>query len=230
MSKSNLICYTKISPNKTSPRKNKIRKITIHHAVGDISVESLGNLFANPKYQVASNYGIGSDGRIALYVDESDRAWTSANPENDHQAVNIEVANCTGEPDWKISEKAMKSLVNLCVDICKRNDIEKLVWTGDKTGNLTVHRFFRATLCPGTYLMKKMPWIAEQVNQRLTGVPFRMKATEKLLIRKDPDRNSPCVLVADIGVYTIIETGTVNGEKWGKLKSGAGWIYLGKDG
>ena len=164
---SSLVDYTLISPNKTSPRNKPITKITIHHMAGNLSIEKCGNIFVNPTRKASSNYGIGSDGRIGLYVDEKDRAWTSGNRENDNQAVTIEVANDVVGGIWHVSDKAMESLILLCVDICKRNGIEKLIYTGDKTGNLTMHKWFQATTCPGPYLESKFPYIADEVNKRL---------------------------------------------------------------
>ena len=124
MSNSPLISYTKISPNRTSPRKKPIRKITIHHMAGNLTVEQCGAVFAPTSRKASSNYGIGTDGRIGMYVEEKDRAWTSSSPDNDNQAVTIEVANNTLGPNWTVSDKAMASLIDLCVDICKRNGIQ----------------------------------------------------------------------------------------------------------
>lgn len=167
MSNSNLINHTNLSPNCNKPRNHKIDKITIHHMAGNMTVERCGELFGNASRQASSNYGIGSDGRVGLYVDEANRAWTSGNAENDHRAITIEVANDGGYPDWHVSDKALAKLIDLCVDICKRNGIEKLNFTGDKNGNLTMHKWFQATSCPGPYLESKFSHIAEQVNKRL---------------------------------------------------------------
>ena len=167
MSNSPLICYTKLSPNMTSPRKSAIKKITIHHMAGNMSIESCGNSFALSSRQASSNYGIGTDGRIGLYVEEKNRAWTSSNADNDNQAITIEVANDQIGGQWHVSDKAMSALIDLCVDICKRNGIARLNYTGDKSGNLTMHKWFASTLCPGPYLESKFPYIAEQVNKKL---------------------------------------------------------------
>lgn len=168
MSNSSLVNYTRLSPNCNKPRTHAIDKITIHHmAMINPSLETIGAGFANPARQGSSNYGIDSNGRIGLFVEEKDRAWTSGNAENDHRAVTIEVANCKGEPNWEVSDKAMDVLIKLCADICKRNGIKKLNFTGDATGNLTLHKYFQATGCPGPYLTSKMAWIANQVNEIL---------------------------------------------------------------
>lgn len=170
MSNSKLIVHTNISPNSNNPRNHKIDKITIHHMAGNASIETCGRIFADPNRQASSNYGVGTDGRIALYVDEANRAWTSSNAANDHRAVTIEVANDGGAPDWHVSDTALQATIDLCVDICKRNGIKKLNFTGDKSGNLTMHKWFAATGCPGPYLESKFPYIAAEVNKRLGAV------------------------------------------------------------
>lgn len=166
MSNSSLICYTKLSPHSRSRNGKKISKITIHHMAGNLSIETCGNVFQGSRV-ASSNYGIGSDGRIGLYVDEANRAITSCSTSNDSVAVTIEVANNSGAPNWTVSDKAYESLINLCVDICKRNDIKELEYTGDKNGNLTRHNMFYSTTCPGPYLQGKFSAIAEEVNKRL---------------------------------------------------------------
>jgi hypothetical protein len=170
MSNSKLATYTKLSPNCNAPRNHKIDKITIHHMAGNGSVETCGEYFSNVAIRASANYGIGSDGRIGLYVDEVNRAWTSSSPSNDHRAVTIEVANDGGAPNWHVSDKALAATIDLCVDICRRNGIKALNFTGDATGNLTMHKWFTNTLCPGPYLSGKFQYIADQVNARLGSV------------------------------------------------------------
>lgn len=167
MSNSKLVNYTKISPNSSNPRNHKIDKITIHHTAGVVSVETLGNIFAKESRQASSNYGIGSDGRVGLYVDEANRSWCSSSADNDNRAITIEVSNSAKGGDWSVSDKVLAKLIDLCVDICQRNGIAKLNYTGDKTGNLTMHKWFAATACPGPYLASKFPYIADEVNKRL---------------------------------------------------------------
>lgn len=167
MSNSPLVDYVCISPNKNSPRKYPITKITIHHMAGNLSVETCGSIFAKSSRQASSNYGIGTDGRVGMYVEEKDRSWCSSNADNDHRAITIEVANDVVGMDWHVSDTAYNKLIDLCVDICKRNGIDRLNYTGDKTGNLTMHKWFAATACPGPYLESCFPAIASEVNDRL---------------------------------------------------------------
>lgn len=167
MSNSNLVDYVRISPNSSNPRNKAIWKITIHHMAGNLSVESCGAGFAKPERKASSNYGIDSKGRVGMYVEEKNRAWTSSSAANDNRAVTIEVANDVIGGDWHVSDVALAKLIDLCVDICKRNGIKQLNFTGDANGNLTMHKYFAATACPGPYLESKFPYIANEVNKRL---------------------------------------------------------------
>lgn len=174
MSNSPLVSYTKISPNKSSPRNHKIDTVTIHCVVGQCSVETLGNVFAPTSRQASSNYGIGYDGRIGMYVEEKDRSWCSSNAANDNRAITIEVASDTKEP-YAVNAKAYAALIDLLVDICKRNGIKELVWSTNKADrvnhkngcNMTVHRDYANKSCPGTYLYERHAQIASEVNKRL---------------------------------------------------------------
>ena len=176
MSNSNLVNYTKLSPNCNHPRKNQIDTVTIHCVVGQLSVEQLGDIFAKPERKASSNYGIGVDGRIGLYVNECDRSWCSSNAANDNRAVTIEVASDTKDP-YAVNDKAMNSLITLLADICKRNGIKQLIWSVNKNDrvnhlngcNMTVHRDYANKECPGAYLYGKHGWIAAQVNKLLQG-------------------------------------------------------------
>lgn len=177
MSNSGLVSYTKISPNKNSPRNHAIDTITIHCVVGQCSVETLGNVFESKSREVSSNYGVGYDGRIGLYVEEKDRSWCSSNSANDNRAITIEVASDTYSP-YAVTDAAFNALINLCVDICRRNGIKKLVWSTDRNTrvnhlngcNMTVHRDYANKSCPGEYLYSRMGTIAQKVNAKL-GVP-----------------------------------------------------------
>lgn len=242
MSNSTLATYTRISPNKTSPRNHKIDTITIHCMACDLSVERCGAVFAKRTRMASSNYGVGSDGRVGLYVEEKDRSWCSSNKANDHRAVTIEVA-CEPVAPYKVTDAAMAALIELVADICRRNDIKQLLWKGDKSligqvdkQNMTVHRWFAKKACPGDYLYGKHGYIAAEVNKRLgvTAVQpepaqqpaetYKVRITANTLNVRAGAGTSYKVTttVKKGGIYTITEE--KNG--WGKLKSGAGWISL----
>lgn len=163
MSYSGLVSYVRISPNRTSPRYRSIKNIIVHHMAGNLSVETCGNVFAPSSRQASSNYGIGSDGRIACYVHEEDRAWTTGNGV-DHDSITIEVADDVIGGSWHSSAAAMQSLVKLCADICRRHGF-RLNYTGGKSGSLLMHKWYQATDCPGAYLESQFPWIAQETNK-----------------------------------------------------------------
>ena len=199
-----LVDYTRITHNKTVMDNKVNKKITIHHMAGNLSVETCANVFCGTR-QASSNYGIGTDGRVGLYVDEKDRAWTSSSRENDSQAVTIEVANNSGAPDWTVSDKAFNKLIDLCVDICKRNGIKQLTFTGDKNGTLTCHYMFAATACPGPYLKSRMPEIANLVNRRLGGSTTTEEVKKYYRVRKSWEDAA-----SQIGAYSILENAKNN--------------------
>lgn len=258
MSNSPLVTYTRITKNKTSPRKQPIDTITIHCIVGQWTAKQGCDYFANTDRQASANYIVGKDGSIGLCVDEKDRAWTSGGTlsvngitgsANDHRAVTIEVASDTAHP-YAVTAQAYEALVTLVTDICRRNGIKKLLWKGDRTlvgkidqQNMTVHRWFANKACPGDYLYERHGAIAAEVNRRLGAAvevpskppaieafkPYTVQVTTSALnIRKGPGVNYGLNgLIRDKGIYTIVAESAGNGaSKWGRLKSGAGWISL----
>ena len=169
-----LISYTKLSPNHSGLRTHSIDTITIHCMAVNGSVETLGNVFSKPSSKSSSNYGIGSDGRIALYVEEKNRSWCSSSSSNDNRAITIEVANIESQEPYRISDAAYDSLIKLCADICRRNNIKELLWKADKKligqvdkQNMTVHRWFANKSCPGNWLYEHHEQIAADVNKLL---------------------------------------------------------------
>ena len=161
--------YVYLSPNADFPREDTIQKVTIHHMAGDLTLEDLGASVAQRDRRASANYAIDGAGRVGLYVEECNRAWTSSNPANDSLAVTIEVANDEIGGEWHVSDAAYETLLDLCEDVCRRNGIEALHYTGDETGNLTLHSMFSSdTECPGPYLTGRMEEIAAEVNSRLS--------------------------------------------------------------
>lgn len=172
---SSLITYTNISPNKSAPRNHSIDTITIHCMAAQWTAKQCCDYFAKSSTKASSNYCVGKDGSIGLSVEEKDRSWCSSSASNDNRAITIEVASDTTSP-YRVTTKAFNSLIELLVDICKRNNIKELKWKGDKSligqiseQNMTVHRWFANKACPGDYLYNKHGEIASTVNARLSG-------------------------------------------------------------
>lgn len=168
MSESSLVTYRNYTKN-YSRRTAPISKITIHHAAGVGSAKSIVDGFIPAARKASANYCIGNDGQIGQSVSEAHRAWTSSNQWNDNQAITIEVSNSQRGGDWPISDAAYAALINLCVDICQRNGIKAVNYTGTKQGVLTIHRMFAATTCPGQYIVNLLASgrIAQDINSRL---------------------------------------------------------------
>ena len=172
---SSMVSFIRRSPNYSSrPAGQKIDTITIHCVVGQCSVEALGAVFAPEERQASSNYGIGFDGKVGMYVDEKNRSWCTSSIENDSRAITIEVASDTTHP-YAVKPAAYDTLLTLVTDICKRNNIKKLIWSENKEDrvnhkngcNMTVHRDYWNKECPGQYLYERHSNIAATVNNRL---------------------------------------------------------------
>lgn len=205
MSNSPLVQYTDLSPHYYSRDGHRITDITIHHMAGNLSVETCGRVFHNRK--ASSNYGIDSTGKIAMYVPEALGSWANANKASNQRSITIELANDRVGGDWHVSDIAIARCIDLCVDICKRNGIKRLNFTGDKTGNLTMHCYFYATGCPGPYLKTKFQYIAEQVNRRLAQDPA--PATDKLVVDGLFGYRSTLALQRWLGTY---QDGIISGQ------------------
>lgn len=231
MSNSKLATVTILSPNCSVPRANKIDCIVIHHMAGVLTAEQCGNIFANALRQASSNYGVDSNGKVGLYVDESNRSLATSSPAIDNRAVTIEVSNDRTGGNWHVSDKALAKTIELCVDICKRNGIKKLNFTGDKNGNLLMHRYFAATACPGDYLASKFPYIANEVNKRLKGeltmtqyeelkglltkIGKRLDKIEGEMIYNYIDKNMP--EFAKPTIQKLVDKGILKGNEKGEL-------------
>ena len=176
-----LVAYTKLSPNHSGQRTHSIDRITPHCVVGQATAERICECFISPDRQASCNYGIGTDGRVSLCVEEKNRSWCSSSRENDQRAITIECASDTSAP-YAMNSKVYESLVKLCTDICQRNGKKKLLWFADKTKTLnytpqsdemvlTVHRWFANKSCPGDWLYSRLGDVAAKVTAALGSAP-----------------------------------------------------------
>lgn len=166
MSNSKLISatYPAYQGNYTKGRSGrKIEAITIHHMAGRLTAKQCGAIFQKVGREGSSHYGIGYDGKIALYVDESNTAWTNSNWDSNCKSVTIETSD--DNSSWYVNDTTLNSLIKLVADIAKRNNLGKLV----KGKNLTWHSLVadkgRETTCPGDYLRSKIQYIADEANK-----------------------------------------------------------------
>ena len=227
-----LVDYTKLSPNHSGQRTHSIDRITPHCVVGQCSVETLGSIFTPTSKQASCNYGIGSDGRVALIVEEKNRSWCSSSNANDQRAITIECASDNTEP-YAFKDVVYQKLITLCVDICKRNGKTKLIWLGDKDKTLnytpasgemvlTVHRWFANKSCPGSWMYARMGDLAAKVTAQLGGTagqepqPSAPPATgypEKLTSGDYRVRKSWKDAKSQLGAYRILANAKVQADK-----------------
>lgn len=257
MGNSTLVDCKVLSPNHSGRRTKVLCRITPHCVVGQLTAESIGGCFTSKSRQASCNYGIGTEGRTVLVVDEVNRSWCSSSNDNDQQAVTIECASDKTAP-YAMNSKVYDKLIKLCVDICRRNGKKRLLWLGSKEKTLayspkgdemvlTAHRWFANKSCPGDWLYSRYGDLAEQVNKQLGSAgsaPSPSTATDSSA-SKDTVTSFPTVtfqvqvIIGDLnirkspngektGKYTGKGTFTITkvSNGWGKLKSGAGWIWL----
>lgn len=238
MSNSKLVSVTKLSPCHSGLRTHIIDRITPHCVVGQLSAESICNCFTSLSREASCNYGIGTDGRVCLVVDEQNRSWCSSSNANDQRAVTIECASGLEEP-YTMNSKVYKSLVKLCVDICRRNNKTKLLWFNDKAKALnynpksnemvlTVHRWFDNKSCPGNWLYNRLGKLAKTVTKKLQKnekVKLQGNAGLYKYSFKDPVSNSSAKLKT-LKKGTTVQIIEDDGTGWAKVKAllTTGWI------
>ena len=173
-----LVVYTGLSPNHSGQRTHSIDRITPHCVVGQLSAETICACFPSGR-DASCNYGIGTDGRVSLCVEEKNRSWCTSSNANDQRAITIECASDKTEP-YAMNSAVYATLIKLCTDICKRNGKSKLLWFVDKDKSLnyspksdemvlTVHRWFANKSCPGDWLYNRLGDLAAKVTAALGG-------------------------------------------------------------
>lgn len=201
MSNSKLVTYTALTNNMSKGRgTHKIDKIFVHHMAGNLTVQMCGNVFKNRS--ASAHYGINGK-NIGQYVLEENTAWHCGNFPYNQRSIGIECANDGGaSTNWHVSDTTIQTLITLLVDICKRNGIKKLNFTGDLTGNLVMHCYTQATACPGGYLKTKFKYIASEVTKKLNAnsKDDDTKKTELYRVRKTWNDAS-----SQLGAFTVLE-------------------------
>lgn len=225
MSNSKLISGTLLTDNCTKPRNHIIDRITPHYMCWYTSAKTCCESFLPASRRASANYCIGKDGEIWLNVDEKNRAWTSGSSYNDNRAVTIECANYMESSRYGVlPDVVWDSLVLLCVDICKRNGIESINYTGNDNGNLTKHKWYQDTDCPGPWFTRQFDRLAEEINSELGVIvtPIDFGGTYKCTVDGLRIRTSPSILPYNI-VGQYYEGETVNLDNWYLINEGYVW-------
>ena len=176
---SSLVTCVVKSPNHSGARKYALSRITPHCVVGQLDAQKIGSLFLSTSKQASCNYAIGKSGDVCLVVDEANRSWCTSNADNDNRAITIECASDTTHP-YAFTNACYEKLVELCIDICRRNGKTKLLWLGTKEATLaynpkademvlTAHRWFKNKACPGDWMYSREGDLANRVTAALSG-------------------------------------------------------------
>ena len=228
------LCSGKLLTNNCSkPRQNKISRITPHYMCWYTDAKTCCESFMPVSRRASANYCIGKDGEIWCNVEEENRAWTSGSSSNDNRAITIECANyMDGNNYGKLPVPTWNSLVDLCVDICTRYGFT-LKYTGSTSGNLTMHKWFQDTDCPGPWLSNQFNSLAIEVNNKLKGIETKPHAPNNnfggkymcnvngLRIRTAPNTRAEIV-----GAYLVGDTVIL--DDWYTISDGYVWgRYIG---
>lgn len=145
--------------NFTNGRQKPIRTITVHHMAGRATAQACANTLNNRG--VSAHYGVGCNGEIASYVEEENTAWSNGNWDSNCETISIETSNSAVGGDWPVADEVLEEVICLVADIAKRNNLGTL-----KVGeNLVMHKMYKATNCPGSYLESKFQAIADRANE-----------------------------------------------------------------
>lgn len=146
-----------------------ITRITPHQMVAHWTAETAAKYFVNNGIENSVNYCIGYDGSIWCNVTEDHRAWTSSSWSNDVRAITIELSNTEDVYSGQMTDATINAFIELCVDLIQRYPSlgGQFNYTGDLTGNISLHEWFSDTNCPGSWFKSKLPEIQERVNARL---------------------------------------------------------------
>ena len=172
----------------------KIEKIAIHHMAGVLSAKVCGGIFQRKGRKASSNYGIGKDGEIGLYVDEANTSYCNSNWDSNCKSVTIETSNSSVGGNWPVSDKVLNKLIKLVADIAKRNNLGTLV----KGKNLVWHSMYVSTTCPGPYLLSKLDYIISEAN-KINSVEKEESAENHQ--KKSIEEIAKEVIAGEFGVY-----------------------------
>ena len=232
--------------NHSGQRDHNVCRITPHYMAGLISAERCCEIFLPPERRASANYCIGKDGEIWGSVDEENRSWCSGSSYNDNRAITIECANYD---DGSLPDSTWNSLVRLCADICIRYGF-RINYTGDDSGNLTMHKWYDDTDCPGPWFSNQFDRLANEINAAIDGQPapaphptpapsgmvgaYRC-TVDGLRVRTAPNLNGDIVAEYNNGDIVELEDWSTssNGYSWGRYIGHSSGCYryvaLGRD-
>ena len=124
------------SPNHYNGRNGyHVDHITLHIMVGRLT--GTDSVFQSSGSAASAHYGIGGDGTIHQYVDESNGSWSDANYASNNSTISIEHEG--GMEGVPCTQACMDASAALCADIAQRYGWDHL-WHDRLNGNIWLHR------------------------------------------------------------------------------------------
>ena len=209
--------------NTNNPKKNKY--IVIHYTgnpTGDAKAHC--EYYASGPLNASAHYFVGYKGDVWQSVEDEDSAWHCGAKIYKHlfcrntNSIGVEMCcRIAKDGTWYFEEATVNSTIELVKELMKKYNIpiENVIRHYDVTGKI----------CPEPYVRNKAAWQA--FKDRLAGpkVPFLVRVlVDDLNYRSKPEMGNNINGQTGKGVFTIVQV-SADGE-WGKLKSGAGWIYI----
>lgn len=221
--------------------RKRTTKIAVHY-VGNPGTTALNNrnyfnnLAKTHSRYVSSNYIIGLDGEVLECVPPEEIAYCT----NQANEYSISIECCHPDSTGKFTDATETALAELCVYLLKRYHLtaDDIIRHYDVTGKQcplywAPTKYQPAEVANGRFaafknrvrdMLGNAPDVSESVAE-----PFCVKIIDNALnIRKSPGTSSEVVgVIRGGGIYTIVDTEMVGSVRWGRLKSGIGWISLG---
>ena len=219
---------TKVNYRKGTNKQNKY--IVVHYVGATGGAEANCRYFQSNYRGASAHYFVGHEGEIWQCVEDSNIAWHCGASSYKHpycrneNSIGIELCcrknNSNGT--WYFEEETVKATIELTKELMKKYNIP--------AANVIRHYDVTGKTCPEPYVRDTAAWNTFKANLTSTtvsasGYLVRIKSNDGFLnVRKGAGTGYKITTTVKNGeVYTIVQEH--NG--WGKLKSGAGWIYLG---
>jgi hypothetical protein len=149
-----------------------INGVVIHHVAGTNGLRYVAN--ANTRNSHPT-YHIANSGAVTGIVNPSRRPYSTGGTP-DPNAVTFEIDNSSTGGDWPVSASAIDSLIDVIVFHASQSPRAGKGFAKnikDQTQSeffIAWHSQYKATACPGPFIMSQLDYIVDQCNKRTLGV------------------------------------------------------------
>lgn len=191
---------------------------------------------------VSSHFVIGLGGEIIQCIPTSEIAYCT----NAANSYSISIECCHPDSTGKFTAATEQALAELCAYLCTlfgltADDIIRhydvtgkqcpLYWSPTKYQPADIANARFAAFKARVKYIIDCGETGAAADNTAADVPFRVRVIDPALnIRAAAGVSNKAVgVIRGGGIYTIVETQNVGAAVWGRLKSGAGWINIGKN-